>query len=255
MNYYDTEIRGDNDTVYLPKDKQSANIYGPNMTVITSGDGVGIATDAESGTDALIVATGKDAQFYVSAKAVVHSSGDSSNAYVQSDEESEPVIDGAAFHFSGTGAEITTNNGVKNATVILSGDGSQINDVSPFDSRNTFVLTGDESFAYSYYVSSTIMATGNGTNIIMGQIHEEHPDIKGGVAMLSGTDCYLVVAPETVGFCAHNPVSVTLREGGAVAIGWNDGTRERVSVFYEGENGIEADVEYTMNVQGQLVKI
>lgn len=70
-----------------------------------------------------------------------------------------------------------------------------------------------------------------------------------------GQDNQITVGEKTVGYCAEQPEYIEFLKGGAVAIGWNDGIRQRISVFYEGENGIEAGVKYSMNAQGLPVKI
>ena len=69
----------------------------------------------------------------------------------------------------------------------------------------------------------------------------------------------------TTGDCAHsattgdNTIAASLNGGmvraganGTVIAKWNDGTRNRITVGYTGENGIESDTWYQTNEAGQL---
>ncbi|WP_019211673.1 hypothetical protein [Yersinia massiliensis] len=56
-------------------------------------------------------------------------------------------------------------------------------------------------------------------------------------------------------FAAKNPRYFTLNEQGVAAIAWHDGIRARVTVVYEGENGIEKDQLYKLDENGNVVAI
>ncbi|MFB9941595.1 hypothetical protein [Gluconobacter oxydans] len=47
---------------------------------------------------------------------------------------------------------------------------------------------------------------------------------------------------------------VTLSEGGAASLVWYDGKRARFTNLYEGEDGIEAGVEYRLDDAGKVVR-
>lgn len=47
---------------------------------------------------------------------------------------------------------------------------------------------------------------------------------------------------------------VTLSEGGAASLAWHDGKRARFTNLYEGEDGIEAGVEYRLDDAGKAVR-
>ncbi|MFT9221947.1 hypothetical protein [Gluconobacter oxydans] len=47
---------------------------------------------------------------------------------------------------------------------------------------------------------------------------------------------------------------VTLSEGGAASLVWYDGKRDRFTNLYEGEDGIEAGVEYRLDDAGKAVR-
>ncbi|MDR8492017.1 hypothetical protein OSC18_21245, partial [Serratia nevei] len=48
---------------------------------------------------------------------------------------------------------------------------------------------------------------------------------------------------------------IVLGEGGCVVIPYHDGTRTRFAVAYVGENDIEANTPYTVNDNGEFVKV
>ncbi|MHA7848233.1 YdhT family protein [Serratia sp. D1N4] len=56
-------------------------------------------------------------------------------------------------------------------------------------------------------------------------------------------------------FAAKNPRYFTLNEQGVAAIAWHDGIRARVTVVYEGENGIEKGRMYRLDENGNIVAI
>lgn len=56
-------------------------------------------------------------------------------------------------------------------------------------------------------------------------------------------------------FTAKNPRYFTLNEQGVAAITWHDGIRTRVTVIYEGENGIEKGEMYRLDENGSVVAV
>ncbi|MCT6515867.1 hypothetical protein GY03_01005 [Proteus vulgaris] len=55
-------------------------------------------------------------------------------------------------------------------------------------------------------------------------------------------------------FAEQSPESFRVGKNSVVAIGWHDGFRQRIAVFYEGED-IEADKYYRVNENGQAVEV
>ncbi|MFU7837992.1 hypothetical protein ACNAQH_27875, partial [Raoultella planticola] len=54
--------------------------------------------------------------------------------------------------------------------------------------------------------------------------------------------------------CAGSMKRIVLGEGGCAAVPWHDGERTRFSIAYVGENGIEANIPYRLNDEGQFVR-
>ncbi|WP_195433099.1 hypothetical protein [Morganella morganii] len=63
------------------------------------------------------------------------------------------------------------------------------------------------------------------------------------------------ISGEAVLMAKETPEYFCVGENSAIAIGWHDGIRERIAVFYEGENGVKAGVKYTMDSNGQLIPL
>ena len=57
--------------------------------------------------------------------------------------------------------------------------------------------------------------------------------------------------------CVSAATGCTAKIGpnGAMALTWNDGKRSRISVAYEGENGIKRDTWYSLDAQGNFIEV
>ncbi|HGM5488560.1 TPA: hypothetical protein ACKP1B_000138 [Serratia fonticola] len=98
-----------------------------------------------------------------------------------------------------------------------------------------------------YVADSVLMAAGD-TSQIIDYGHNN-------VLFSSGADSTIQCdgGSGAVIFATKNPRHFTLNEQGVAAITWHDGIRTRVTVVYEGENGIEKDVMYRLDENGSIV--
>ncbi|EAQ7631590.1 hypothetical protein D5540_25440, partial [Salmonella enterica] len=55
--------------------------------------------------------------------------------------------------------------------------------------------------------------------------------------------------------CAGSVGRIVLGENGCASVPWHDGKRIRIAVAYVGENGIEANIPYYVNDEGQFVRV
>ncbi|ELE1935910.1 hypothetical protein RDB90_004476 [Salmonella enterica] len=55
--------------------------------------------------------------------------------------------------------------------------------------------------------------------------------------------------------CAGSVERIVLGENGCASVPWHDGKRIRIAVAYVGENGIEANIPYYVNDEGQFVRV
>ncbi|EAA0697388.1 hypothetical protein DKT00_06270 [Salmonella enterica subsp. enterica] len=55
--------------------------------------------------------------------------------------------------------------------------------------------------------------------------------------------------------CAGSIERIVLGENGCASVPWHDGKRIRIAVAYVGENGIEANIPYYVNDEGQFVRV
>ncbi|ECD6764634.1 hypothetical protein E2374_06755 [Salmonella enterica subsp. enterica serovar Newport] len=71
----------------------------------------------------------------------------------------------------------------------------------------------------------------------------------GNYAQITATGNGSVVA------CAGSVERIVLGENGCASVPWHDGKRIRIAVAYVGENGIEANIPYYVNDEGQFVRV
>ncbi|HIB1552576.1 TPA: hypothetical protein ACWV58_003836 [Salmonella enterica subsp. enterica serovar Muenchen] len=71
----------------------------------------------------------------------------------------------------------------------------------------------------------------------------------GNYARITATGNRSVVA------CAGSVERIVLGENGCASVPWYDGKRIRIAVAYVGENGIEANIPYYVNDEGQFVRV
>ncbi|EMD4554413.1 hypothetical protein VQ309_001632 [Salmonella enterica] len=72
----------------------------------------------------------------------------------------------------------------------------------------------------------------------------------------SGDDAQITATGKgSVVACAGSIERIVLGEGGCASVPWHDGKRIRIAVAYVGENGIEANIPYYVNDEGQFVRV
>ncbi|EMD3679801.1 hypothetical protein VQZ98_001821 [Salmonella enterica] len=72
----------------------------------------------------------------------------------------------------------------------------------------------------------------------------------------SGNDARITASGNgSVVACAGSIERVVLGENGCASVPWHDGKRIRIAVAYVGENGIEANIPYYVNDEGQFVRV
>ncbi|EJJ3879592.1 hypothetical protein NI295_001730 [Salmonella enterica] len=72
----------------------------------------------------------------------------------------------------------------------------------------------------------------------------------------SGDDARITATGKgSVVACAGSIERIVLGEGGCASVPWHDGKRIRIAVAYVGENGIEANIPYYVNDEGQFVRV
>lgn len=99
-----------------------------------------------------------------------------------------------------------------------------------------------------YVADSVLMAAGDASQII--------DNGNNNVLFSSGADNAIQSegGSGAVIFAANNPRYFTLNEQGVAAITWHDGIRTRVTVVYEGENGVEQGRSYRLDENGSVVE-
>lgn len=127
----------------------------------------------------------------------------------------------------GPNSNIKVEPTVADSVLISHGENSSIDDEGM---NNICIGTGDDADIYlsNKKSKSTVFAT-KGTSHI-------------------NSEC------ETILFAKTSPRDFRVGKNSVVAIAWNDGTRERISVFYEGEGDLEVDVSYRFE-NGSLIKL
>ncbi|EJX4926984.1 hypothetical protein OD635_003970 [Salmonella enterica] len=72
----------------------------------------------------------------------------------------------------------------------------------------------------------------------------------------SGNDARITASGNgSVVACAGSIERIVLGENGCASVPWHDGKRIRIAVAYVGENGIEANIPYYVNDEGQFVRV
>ncbi|EBR8433136.1 hypothetical protein DOI44_08865 [Salmonella enterica subsp. enterica serovar Panama] len=72
----------------------------------------------------------------------------------------------------------------------------------------------------------------------------------------SGNDARITATGNgSVVACAGSVERIVLGENGCASVPWHDGKRIRIAVAYVGENGIEANIPYYVNDEGQFVRV
>ncbi|ELM6409282.1 hypothetical protein Q2663_004679 [Salmonella enterica] len=72
----------------------------------------------------------------------------------------------------------------------------------------------------------------------------------------SGNDAQITATGNgSVVACAGSVERIVLGENGCASVPWHDGKRIRIAVAYVGENGIEANIPYYVNDEGQFVRV
>ncbi|EJB6560056.1 hypothetical protein NAK90_004319, partial [Salmonella enterica] len=72
----------------------------------------------------------------------------------------------------------------------------------------------------------------------------------------SGNDARITASGNgSVVACAGSIECIVLGENGCTSVPWHDGKRIRIAVAYVGENGIEANIPYYVNDEGQFVRV
>ncbi|NBM03320.1 protein YdhT [Proteus sp. G2671] len=75
---------------------------------------------------------------------------------------------------------------------------------------------------------------------------------KNAVAISTGDNCKITVSgDDSICISTGNLHQFCLGKGGSAVIAYHDGNRTRFKIFYEGEDGIEADVRYTLDENQQ----
>ncbi|WP_410743054.1 YdhT family protein [Citrobacter koseri] len=189
-----------------------------------------------SGDSARIGSSGDSAQIGSSGYyARIGSSGDS--ARIGSSGDSAQIGssgDYARIGSSGDSAQIGSSG--DSAQIGSSGDSAQIG--SSGDSAR-IGSSGDSAQIGSSGDSAQIGSSGDYARI----------GSSGDSARITASGKNSVVA------CAGSVHRIVLGEGGCAVVPWHDGERTRFAVAYVGENGIEANVPYCLNDEGQFVRV
>ncbi|MBT0383003.1 hypothetical protein [Morganella morganii] len=255
-------------SVSLDGDEQEIMILGKNCTLAHRGKTCMIKnvdyTSDTHGENSVIMCSGSRAQITYAGKLTAFTAGADAHLAVGfgSDDNNPIISDGAKYFAAGDETGAFVYEGVKNSLIVMSGDRASIEDTVttdaafPRDERNTIILTGKNSDVRTGYPGDTLVVMGNETEVEMERDrYEEAPGVQGGLAFIGGKDCRVMTGTDSAFYCAYTPAEISFEKNSMTVIGWHDGTRERASTFYEGENGVEAGVKYTMNSLGQLVKI
>lgn len=249
-------------SVSLDQDGQSITILGDDCTVFHRGGSCSInnAEDEYIGDNAVIMTSDSGTNLSYTGKVKAFIAGEDADLGVGLGGDA--VTDGAEYFSAGDRSGAFVYDHVKNTLIVMSGDNASVEDTMtteaafPRDERNTIILTGKESDVRTGYPGDTLIVTGNESRIEMqAKWLEETQDVQGGLAFIGGKDCSVETGTDSAFYCAYSPEEIVFNENSMAVIGWHDGTRERASVFYEGENGVKAGVKYTMDSNGQLIPL
>lgn len=153
--------------------------------------------------------------------------------------------------------------------------GRPINDVSKVMSGNAAFLAGDSStvtIGEYDFVDSIVMSVGASSLInLAGHSYPNHnyrnnKVVAAGagsfietsddcVVVTVGADSNVTVGGNSVILSSETSVTFSVGLGSCAAVVWHDGTRKRIKVVYEGENGILADTQYTIDQSGNVVAV
>lgn len=124
-------------------------------------------------------------------------------------------------------------------------------------------LYDDKRFGDAQWLASRVFTEIKDTAAIVGsevaaiQVATKDKDESGdGARMASSGDGAQIKCEgkNAVVASAGRRTHVTLSEGGAASLVWYDGERHRFTNLYEGEDGIEAGVEYRLDDAGKAVR-
>lgn len=252
----------------------AGEVSGPH--ICTTDQGVVI----KATVDGPIINTGNNAGIYNDIECVIKEQEEDANGlFVSSSNDSNMII-------TGNDSSIETNGQANTVTSL--GDGSVItytywhsfSEVSPYSrimSENTTYVGGNKSELFAGHIfafqDSVVMSTGDKNEISINV--GEDPDAKSknnkvvtsgieslvwmesadSVAVTLGENSITEVGESSVIFASESSVKFKLGAGSCAAIAWHDGTRKRIKVVYEGENGILADTQYTIDQNGNVVAV
>ena len=162
-----------------------------------------------------------------------------------------------------TGEHINIYDGGQASTITAFGDNTQIsyeffldtqNVNNPLTMSNNMVLIGggnsrlhvQDGYEYS---NSTIINTGENAFISIAGMSEKNSN---NLVVNTGCDVNVSVGSDSVVFSSESSTVFSLGKGSCAAILWHDGTRKRMKVVYEGEDGIQAGISYQVDQNGNI---
>lgn len=253
-------------SISLDEENQHVVVLGDGCIVAHRGDGCNIkntiTNDTIYGDNSVIITSGDHPRIEYLGKARVFSSGENASYALGGTDTIDGVeTKGSEFFATGDLSGAFLYQGVKKSLVVFTGNESWVEENSntfdtPLseDDQNTAIVTGDNCRVNLAGSGGKVLSTGDNSKIVIGDSYFA-PGISAGTGFIGGKNNTLYAGNDATLYCDHSPAEIMLAEKAMAVIGWHDGLRKRVSVFYEGENGVEADVKYTMNAQGQLVRI
>lgn len=134
----------------------------------------------------------------------------------------------------------------------MAGDNSRLT-VSEFSFKDSIAISLGERSDLTLIESSNI--EGDYTNNIAFSVGKESFIEIGNesIAVSLGKDSNVIVGNDSVVLSSENSTVFTLGEGSCASIAWHDGTRKRVKVVYEGEDGIQAGMSYKVDQNGNVI--
>lgn len=133
--------------------------------------------------------------------------------------------------------------------VFMAGNGAQV-DAGEFDYIDSVVMCAASANVYlngrldGDYSNNKVVTVGENSSITV---------MNDSVAANLGTDSTVNVGKNSVILSSESSMTFVLDVGSCAAIAWHDGTRKRIKVVYEGENGIVAGNYYKIDQNGNVV--
>jgi hypothetical protein len=127
---------------------------------------------------------------------------------------------------------------------------------------NSQLYLAQSSYPENDYSNNIAFSAGDRSSITIGSssvvfnsgdendIDAEYTDV---VAVTTGKNTNINLDTDSLIFSSENSTTFSIGIGSCASIAWHDGTRKRVKVVYEGEDGIQAGMSYKVDQNGNVI--